>query len=274
MPSEENHWDIQIVQDRYSRYKISLEQAELIYKYEQEKLSFSSKYFLSDWEDWDYEATVFKDIFSEKQFAAYKRNLKRSLQQYENNIIAGDKDQLKEIEYHLQILSYYQKKFIPMFSGKPFLILSMGIRDEQSKIDFLKAEYKKFLNDSKTEIIASHFRHKRTLAPNELKASLLRHKIKCIWPDYLLFKYKMDEPTKIVSEYLEKRLTNTLEEIDEAIEMNLKKLGSFHNRLFKKYHGREGGWHFIISKMSAEEEKIQIIMSYFLLDKDQYGYVP
>ena len=45
------HWHVNLVQGRYQYLNLTYEQAEKIYKYEQDKDTYSDKHFFSAWEE-------------------------------------------------------------------------------------------------------------------------------------------------------------------------------------------------------------------------------
>lgn len=60
MTSEEYQWHINLVKDRNHALNLTFEQAEEVYKYEQDKDIGSEKLYFSTWEEWDYELSSFK----------------------------------------------------------------------------------------------------------------------------------------------------------------------------------------------------------------------
>jgi hypothetical protein len=266
MSSKEYQWEVKLIRDRYNRFKVTLEQAKQVYKYEGEKLAFSSKHLLSAWEELDFERTFFKDILSTKQFEIYEKEYKRLVNETRQALIEADKEAVKDLQYNQELLEYYKKKLLPAFSGISMRIINVGLREENAKCEFLKCEYKRFLNDVKFEVISSHFRHNRTYQPTYLKAALLRHELLCTWPDYSAFKQKMDEPTLSVAEFLEKRVQRLLPSVSELIKRTMKHLETFQDKLLKKHYGKQGGWHVIMEEENEEEVQNRVLMNVMLLD--------
>src|SRR6185312_5478736 len=100
MTPEEYEWYINLVKDRHHALDLTFEQAEKVYKYEQEKDTYSEKHFFSAWEEWDYELTTFKEILDAEQFKNYENFLKENIQRYEESLIEQDKEKDKEIAYY------------------------------------------------------------------------------------------------------------------------------------------------------------------------------
>jgi hypothetical protein len=257
MTPEDYQWHINLVKDRNHALNLTFEQAEQVYKFEEEKSIYSEKHYFSTWEELDYELSTFRKILNPEQFAIFEQNVKETVENYQQSLIEQDMVNLKEIEFHKETIKYYEAQFLPEFFKDPVLYGFQWLWKDKAKIDFLKAEYKKFLNDSKKRILTDHFRHRRTFSPNELDVALLRHKVSYLWPDYYSFKVQMDEPTNAVAEYLRQKLTYFLEKYDEFILSQLQALQAFNNETYDKYHEeRGGGWHITIeSKTSPEEER-------------------
>lgn len=62
MTPEEYQWHIKLARSRYQYLNLTYEQAEKIYKYEQERDTYSDKHFFSDWEEWDYWQTLLSSL--------------------------------------------------------------------------------------------------------------------------------------------------------------------------------------------------------------------
>lgn len=210
MNSEEYNWFVNLVKDRHNELDLSFEQAEKIYQYEQIKGAYSDKHYFSVWEEWDYEWTTFKEILYPNQLNKYEQFLSENSKRHIQNLIEDDTKITNQILYHQELLSFYEDQFVPDFFKSPFT-LSVLI-NEKSKIKYLKAEYRRFLIENRTEILTHHFRHYRTYMPNTLKLSLVRHKLSCVHPDYRSFQHQMDKPTRAVSEYLKVKYRHLPEE--------------------------------------------------------------
>ena len=277
MPNQTNEmdeWEFKVLQTRYKAtygLDLTLDQAIQIHKYEQERDVYSNKHFFSVWEEWDYEQTTFSQILNNEQLKNYEALLKENIKRYEQSLIELDGENSNEISYYEELINFYETQFLPDFFNNPYL-LHFGRRDtDRAKVDFLRTEYKNFLNDTKKEILTSHFRHNRTFKPNELKLSLLRHKILCIFPDYSYFKHQMDEPTKAVAHYLKSKLLYLPDEIAELLTRKFNQLNEFNDTIFKKYHNDIRGWHVVMRKLTDEEEKEHRIITLLLLDSEKYG---
>lgn len=270
MTPEEYQWYINLVRDRYQYLNLTYEQAEKVYKYEQDKDTYSEKHFFSVWEEWDYELTTFREILNDDQFKNYETFLKENIQRYEQSLIEQDNEKANKIAYHEELINFYETHFLPDFFKDPFLHFGW-LSTDRAKIEYLRTEYKRFLNDTKKGILTSHFRHNRTFKTNELKASLLRHRLSYILPDYTSFKHQMDEPTKAVAHYLNTKLRYLPDTTEELLTRKFKELKQFNDTNFKKYYGEIRGWHVIMGQLTDEEEKEHRTMTLLLLDKEKYG---
>lgn len=270
MTPEEYQLLVNFVKDRYHTLNLTFEQAEKVYKYEQEKDTYSDKYFFSAWEEWDYELSAFRQILNDEQFNSYENFLNENIQRYEQGLIEQDSEKLKEIACYEEQINFYEAYFLPDFFKDPFLRFSWLLNDK-AKIEYLRTEYKLFLNDTKKEILTSHFRHNRTFKPNELKVALLRHKLTCLFPDYRHFKYQMDEPTKAVARFFITKHRYLPDNIEKLLARKFKELRDFNEAIFKKYYSDTRGWHAVVGKQADEEEKESRVMTLLLLDEGKYG---
>jgi hypothetical protein len=270
MTPEEYQWHINLVKDRHHALNLTFEQAEKVYKYEQDKDTYSEKHYFSTWEEWDYELSAFKEILNEEQFKNYETFLNESIRRYEQNLIELDNEKTNEIAYHEEQIKFYETQFLPDFFKDPFLRFGLLLNDK-AKIEYLRTEYKRFLNDTKKEILTSHFRHNRTFKPNELKVALLRHKLSYFFPDYSYFKHQMDEPTKAVAHFLNSKLRYLPDNIEELLTRKFSELKDFNEKIFKKYYSDTRGWHVVIGQSTEEEEKEYRVMTLLLLDEEKYG---
>lgn len=270
MTPEEYQWYIKLVQDRYDNLNLTFEQAEQVYKHEEEMGTYSEKHYFSAWEEWDYELTTFREILNDEQFKNYETFLNENIQRYEQSLIEQDNERTNDITYHEELINFYETRFLPDFFKDPFLRFGLLLNDK-AKIEYLRTEYKRFLNDTKKEILTSHFRHNRTFKPNELKASLLRHKLSYILPDYVYFKHQMDEPTKAVAHFLKTKLCYLPDTVEQLLTGKFNELKDFNESNFKKYHSDARGWHVVVRQLTDEEEKEHRTMTLLLLDEKKYG---
>ena len=270
MTPDEYKWYINLVKERYHTLDLTFEQAEKVYRYEQDKEIYSDKHYFSVWEEWDYERTIFKQILNDEQFKTYETNLNESIQQYGQRLIEQDKENSNEIAYQEALIDFYETQFLPEFFKDPFMRFGWLLSDK-AKVEYLRAEYKNYLNDTKKEMLTNHFRHNRTFKPNDLKLWLLRYKLYCVFPNYHYFKIKMDEPTKAVAHFINTKL-HLPDHIDELLIRKLKELQDFSEANFKKYYNDTRGWHVIGGQQTDEEKKENRAMSLLLLDEGKYGF--
>ena len=272
MTPDEYQWYVKLVQDRHQSLNLTYEQAEKIYRFEQDKDIHSNKHFFSFWEERDCELATFGEILNDEQLRIYKTSFKKGIEGYEQSLMELDAKKENEIAYNEELLNFYETQFLPEFFKDPLHLLHFGsLHNEIPKIEFLKAEYKRFLNDTKMEILTSHFRHSRRFQPNELKVSLLRHKLSCVLPSYISFKQQMDEPTKAVAYYLKEKLRYLPDKTEEFLKRKFKESKEFNEINRQKYFGEIKGWHVIAEHLTDEEEKERRRMTFLLFDKARYG---
>jgi hypothetical protein len=255
--------DYKFVQDRYNYLKITLSQAKEIFQFERDKNAYSENEYFSVWEEWDYDYSCMKDILSPIQLKKYSIFREKNIKRHESFIKNDDKKKIKDIKYYNELISYITNKYLLDYS-KIALFVQMGLFREQDKIKLIKAEYLKFLEETKKSLIVNHIRQRRIFCPNELKATMLRHGMWTLIPEYGYFKRKMDEPTKAIAKYLVQRLSHISKERFDVIHKKNKELESFRKRLFKKYFDEVKGWHTFAVKLSSEEEFEAFIMTHLI----------
>lgn len=263
-------WEIKSIKQRYHILNLSLKQAKAIHIYEKERDNPSDKCHFSTWEEWDYEYTVFKEILNAEQFKIYDINLRQIIQRHGKTLTEEDKGKFNDIKYHTELNKYYEEKVLPSFFTRPLIFMFSVLTNDKPKIDYLKSEYKKFLSNSKKELLTNHFRFYRTFQPNALKVSLLHHQLSCLWPNYFSFKFKMDEPTKAVGNYLKNRISHISAKDVEIVKNKLEEIKKFNELNFRKYYAESKGWYVVVGKMTPEEEMEYGLMSLLLLDKSCY----
>jgi hypothetical protein len=267
---EEN---IKLVQARHHSLHLSYEQAVQIFRFEEEKVFSSERSFFTSWEEWDYEFMVFRQILNQEQMEIYKTHREEFLRQHEASLLEMDNREqaATDIAYYKEMVTFYENQFVPDFFKIGYVTSFSWLHADQSKIAFLKAEYKRFLAEWRKETLVHHLRENRTFKPNELVVSLLRHRTAYLWPDYYSFKSRMDEPTKATADYLSRKLRHIHPDIEELLTKKLDELKAFHAAQFKKYYGAVQGWHVTIGPVSPEDQREDRIMSLLLLDKEKYG---
>lgn len=273
MHSDDHKWNINIIKDHYSFLELTDEQAAQVFLFETNNGPHQGKTFFTDWEQWDYEFHFFSQILDKSQISKFIQKQKKRIRWHEKGLKEQlEEDSLKRMDYTTEIITYYEQQLLPgIFSSAIHLGFGPSYH-EHSKVDFLKAEYKKFLQESRRELLINHFKYYRTHCPITLKATLLNHKIAYLWPDYRSFKYSADEPTKATAAFLETQLIYLPKEADEFLQTKLKDASAFFEDLGKRYYPDFPVYTY--GESSPKEEMQERLMTLILLDKDQYGWNP
>jgi hypothetical protein len=272
--NEIDEWQLKALQTRFKAtydLVLTVDQAKKVYKYEQDKNTYSEKNFFSVWEEWDYELSTFKEILNDEQFKNYETFLKENVQRYEQSLVELDNERINEIAYNEELINFYETQFLPDFFKDPFLLTFGWLSADKAKIEYLRTEYKNFLNDTKKAILTNHFRHHRTFKPKELKLSLLQHTLSYIYPDYTSFKHQMDKPTLTVAHYLKTKFQYLPDTLDELLTRKYNELKELNDANFKKHYGEIRGWHVVVGQLTPEEEQEHRAMTLLLLDNEKYG---
>ncbi|KIC94359.1 hypothetical protein [Flavihumibacter solisilvae] len=272
MISENYPLFVGLVQDRFHYLNLSFEQAEKVYQYEQDKESYSGEKGFTDWEERDYERTIMMEILTAEQFSSYETIRNENIQQHERYLAEEDGGLANQFAYSTELINFYETVYLPEFlNDRNITRQYVRALNQAAKVEFLKKEYKKFLVDSKREILITHFRLYRTFKPNQLKLSLLHHSLSYIFPDYQAFKSRMDDATRTVAEYLKEKLQIVPETTDELFLRKSKELNEFVTAITKKYFGDPREWNIAIGHYTPEQERENRIMFPLLLDKESYG---
>jgi hypothetical protein len=272
MHSNDNNWNINVIKDGYAYLELTNEQAEQVFLFEQNN-RHQGKTFFTDWEQWDYQLHFFSQILDKNQFAKFSQKQKKQIRWHEKGLKKQlEEESLKRIDYTTQIITYYEQQLLPDLFSSGIQLGFGSVYSENSKVDFLKAEYKKFLQESRTELLINHFKYYRTHSPITLKATLLNHKISYLWPDYRFFKIRMDEPTKSTAAFLEKELYFLPKELDPFLQKISKEASAFFRELSAKYYSDYPVYTY--GQSSPKEEMEGRLMSLILIDENQYGWNP
>lgn len=261
--------DIQLIQKRFHAFRLSEEQARRIYRHEEDKSIYDSKLSFSYWEKADYNRHFFQSVLNEEQFSLYEQQSKENILHHEKQLAAQDGDKHKEIAYYTELLHYYKNTLLPSLY-KPQVFPFFGLLfSERTKTGYLKAEYKKFVQHARKDLLVAHFRNNRLFMPNQLKVSLLRHSLDFYLPDYHAFSWQMDAPTKSMAQYFTPMVLRLKGEPLETINNIFDQSEAFIKNIRGNYFEETGGWHVDIS-VSEEEATITKLMSVLLIDKDYY----
>jgi hypothetical protein len=130
-----------------------------------------------------------------------------------------------------------------------------SFHDDKEKVDFL---------------ISSHFRHNRMFRPNRLKASLLRHQLDCLWPNYFSFNHTLDEPTASVANYAKGILKRRSKEHMNELNRKWDDLINFNKGNFEKHYGDRRTGFVSYGQSTPEEARGHKLMTLLLLEKAGY----
>ena len=260
-------WELEAIQKRYHAthgLNLTVDQAKMIYEYEQLRDTTSNNHYFSLWEEFDFELVSFQRILTSEQFETYKINHLETIRHNEEQLVRQDQEYVKQQDLTKDMLHYYESQLLPDFEKQRMFIWQSFVNDKE-KVDYLKAEYKKFLCDTKKFILVNHFRHSKTLQPNLLQLSLLHHQLICLLPDYYSFRVVIDAPTRGIADYLESKLKRATEMIKTGLNDTLQAFKEFKKANTARHLGEIRGWHTIVAN---EEDNFMFML---LLDRQKYG---
>jgi hypothetical protein len=271
-PDEEKWWGLQSVMARHQYLALSAEQAEMIYTYEQEKENKSEIYFLTFWEEGDFNLMAYKEILTSAQLDIYKSFLKTNSSRYEEDLKIADvkPERLNELAYCTEMLSFYEGHLFPGFINAPFKELVEETIADKAKIEWLKKKYRIFLNNGRKKLIIEELRDNRIFSPNKMKITLLKHDLNYLWPDYFSFKAEADTETKNIIVHLENQILLLPDKVYSFINEKLKALKDFNAANFEKYYSNIKFDYVANDYVTDEEIKINSLMCFLLFDKEKY----
>jgi len=278
MEDQNKKYKIGSVLIRWSDLKLTPEQAEKIVDFEEVQRPRSLNNILSDWEKWDYEFYIFSSILNPEQSRSYNNERNKRIREHEQELVESDNSDiiLRGIERATKEINYLETDFLPAISKKFHRYHS--IKDPyQTKYSFLKAEFKNYLDERRSEIISNHFRYNRGFQPNTLNKELLAHKIEAMYPRFAAFEKKMDDVTKSVVEFLQYPAA-IFERGKKEMSAILENLSTFRQKAWEE----ESEWikeagipsfnRYIEDTRSEEDRNKELYFSLLLIDKDYYGY--
>jgi hypothetical protein len=270
MTSSEYSWYREVMENNYRIPYLTDDQVDKILQYEKEKAHFPSDQFFSLWEEAEYERYVFKPFLTDEQWKVYNTRVDQNIQFNEKSFIDRDGDLLPEIKRQEERLRFYEDLFVPGISSDPKILINIISLKEQSKINYLKDEYYRYLNSNKAKILVDHFRYYRGLQPNQLKLSLILHKISCVWPDYTSFENHMDKPTKSIAGFIKEMIKINPGQFFPLLDKQYKLLHKYSSHLSGTSIDDIPGWHTVQEAPSPIKENEAMIMNFLIYDKVKY----
>lgn len=212
----------------------------------------------------------FQKILDERQLKKFATWQKQNIEMHKQHLIDNDIEQEKYVAYYMEIVKFHEQKLIPEFlKEKRSIDVAVNLHDKP-KVDFLKQEYQKYLNNQKLDILISHYRHNRLFAPKRLEALLLMHQLECLTPRYSSFKLHMDEPTQIVAEFLIRKFHYLPKQLEGFFKSKQEEYSSYIENIKSKYLGESKGFTVTVTE-TDEQQKENQIMQIILIDKAKYS---
>lgn len=208
---------------------------------------------------------TFKEILNEQQFEIYLPILENNIEINQQALIETDKSYIKQVTAAEDKLIYYKDILLPAFDYREINL--RFFQKDYYKINFLKNEYKLYLNDNKKKMLVNHFKNSKTFQPNLLKLVFYQHEVECLLPNYKSFKLQMDEPTKAVAIFLKEKLHRFFLNKEEIFNKIFKELIDFEKANTAEHIGKMQGWHVPIDQYQLKEEIDEMrLMTFVLLD--------
>lgn len=272
IPPEEHEMHIERIQHTHHELNLTIEQAKKVYDLEKEKDLQYGEFHFSFWEELDFDLDNYQKILDKEQLKIYSAQTQEHIYRHEAFLKEADAAQLEYINYHNHLVSYYKEKYIPDFNTDDlFIQRKVAYSNDKNKIDYLIAEYKKFLDNSHARILVNHYRHSKLFQPNMLQLAILRSEINHIIPDFWSFKTEMDSATKGVADYLLSAYKHIPDRFKDLFEKKASDLKAFTKNASEKHITPKEGWHTIVYGPTIEQEKENLIMQVLLMDYNQYG---
>lgn len=268
----------EMAQGMYGYLNLSQEQSVYAARFLETTRVRSLKSSLSFWERFDYELSYFSDFLSSEQMEKYHEWRNNSIENYKNDLIEYDNSvsTLKDIEWAEKEIDYLESEFLPALNKSHFRA-HFRSDPHRTKFEFVKSEYKSFLDENQMATITWHIRNNRRYQPNSLKAELLKHKINAIYPNFRSFRAQMDDVIKIAVEFLSRELTRFPRGKDKLTPI-VSALWAFQNKIadenfeYSKKTNRFYAFSNIEDSRTYDEKEQDFWFPLLLMDDEYYGY--
>lgn len=261
---------LNFVKDRFQCLDLSDEQAAQIHAFEQEPLFFETDIYFSEWETYDYEWYRMSGILREDQLKIYEAHVGEAMVRHHQGLQEADAKRAKYLAFRQQVLAYIHENHYLGFYDQ-LLTSNLLMRGVRTKIDYLKAEYSRYLTTQRQKILTSHFRHFRRTSPNELEVQLLLLDEKHIWPDYFGFKDAADAVTLDMMNLLINRFKHLPKEWLDNVKIKLEKASEYFRQLSDEMMEPTLNAYFFSVKRDEQEIHRSLVFFLIMLDGKQYG---
>jgi hypothetical protein len=265
-----HHWEVNLVKDRFTYLDLSFEQAERIHAFEQEPQVFEIGIHFSDWETYDYGWYRMSKILREDQLKRYESFIGEAMVRHHEGLRKADAEKATHLLYRQKALAYiHENQFLGLHEE---LItrnhLMMGV---QTKVDYLKAEYSRYLSVQRKRIITEHFRHYRRTSPNELEIKLLLLDEQHIWPNYFAFKDAADAITMQMLGQLIDRFNRFPKEWINKVKTKKEIANAHLGLLFEQLMDPTPNAYIVSAKETEKEMYDSLIFFLILVSAKKYG---
>ena len=263
-------WEVNLVKDRFQYLDLSVEQAAQIHAFEQEPPFFDKDIYFSDWETYDYEWYRMSRILHEDQLKKYEAHISEAMVRHHQGLRETDTQKAKYLAFRQQVLAYIHENH---YLGLKDELLTRNhlMMDVHTKLDYLKAEYSRYLRRQREKILTNHFRLYRRTSPNELEVQLLLLDEKHIWPDYFGFKDAADAVTLEIMNLLINRFNYLPKEWLDNMKAEQEKAYKYFRELINEIIEPTANTYFVSAKPDVQELDRSLFFFLILLDAKQYG---
>lgn len=261
---------LNFVKDRFQYLGLSVEQAAQIHAFEQEPPLFEIDVYFSDWETYDYEWYRMSRILHEDQLKKYETHIGEAMVRHDQGLREADARKANYLLFRQKVLVYIHENHYLGLQDE-LLTWNQLVMTVRTKLDYLKAEYSRYLRIQRQKTLTSHFRHFRRTSPNELEVQLLLLDEKHIWPDYFGFKDEADAVTLDMMNLLINRFKHLPKEWLDHVKAKQEKASEYFRQLSDEIMEPTPNAYFFSVKRDEQEIHRSLVFFLIMLDGKQYG---
>ncbi|SDL22080.1 hypothetical protein [Siphonobacter aquaeclarae] len=268
MSDDELKREIRGYQERLPELALTFEQAAFLVENDSENRFEEARF--SVWEHFDYEYEIYSRILTPGQFELFEAGWKAKRSLAIDRIRESDGEQAANLANHYgPMRRYLLDHFWPELKGVAFHEqLLLCLPRDQAKGTYLRAEYRKWEQRRRADLVTEHFRYNSRFSPLLFEAEELRLDVEKLLPPHSLFYAQADEVTKAAYDFMRRRYDSLHSNaMAELIEIACR----YEAFLREKSHTSISGWHVEMEdRRTPTEKRTDWCLTVFLADVKEF----